>query len=270
MTIKVTFDSNVWRRVASPTKFSGDPDIGSYTKIHDACKSGEITGYVSETTLTLEQVKRTERLQWLTSPPTQTATEEPTPDGGIHLINGIGPNTSVKPAAVQMVKDHLADAYNLGIRFLRSKRIAGPSNPLLNDTKYFLNYADSAEFHFYNNKNGEIARQLEAKGLGIGHLKKLGENNRNSNNSTWFKGLKNLNSRDKARVPDLVAEWADVDAVSTSIAHNVSYFCTNDTAKGASGKGVNSILSPTNSQTIKSDYGLQFITPSELASLIGN
>jgi hypothetical protein len=167
-----------------------------------------------------------------------------------------------------MVKDHLEDAYGIGIRLLRSKRIAGPNSPLLSDKKYFTEYANDSKYHEFNNKNGKISRELEAMGFGIKTLKSLGEANRTNNNHGWLKGLSNLSSSDEQNVPELVAEWADTDAVATSIAHEVSFFCTNDVAKGTTGKGVNSIMSPINSAIITAKYGLEFVTPQQFLGRI--
>lgn len=268
MAIKVTFDSNVWRKVSSPGKFTSDPEIKLFQDIRTACELGKITGYLSETTFTLEQIKRTERLAWLLESQKVSIKESsPTPDV-IQVNITIGPSNGITPGAIQMVKDHLEDAYDLGIRLLRSNRIAGPISPLLKDNKYFLSYTDDEEFHKYNNENGRVSRELEAMGFGIHILKQLGEANCITQGDHWLKGMSNLSSKEEQKVPELIAEWADVDAVSTSISHCISFFCSNDLAKGASGKGVSSIMSPVNSAQITAKYGMEFVTPQQLLSKI--
>lgn len=190
---RVTFDSNVWRKVASPSKFAKDPYIGTYQKINAACKVGRIVGYISETTFTLEQIKRDDRLAWLKSAANVSVTESSASDDSIRTILSIGPGNSVVPFVVQMVKDHLEDAYNIGVLVLRSKRIAGPNSALLKDSKYFLNYASDEEFHLYNNKNGEVVRKLEKMGVGIANIKGKGT----ASGGHWTDGIKALPDSEK-------------------------------------------------------------------------
>lgn len=267
---RVTFDSNVWRKVASPAKFSNDPCIASYQKINAACRSGAILGFLSETTFTLEQIKRDDRLAWLKSSANVSITESGAGANALNIQISIGPSNTVVPVIIQMVQDHLDDAYAIGIRVLRSKRIAGPNSALLKDAKYFLNYLSDAEYHRYNNKNGEVARSLEAMGVGIANIKGKGVSNPSiKSGSHWADGIAALADSEKNSVAELVAEWADADAVATSVAHDVVYFCTNDVAKGSSNKGVVSAMSPAKSQAITSTFGLQFVSPDELVLKLG-
>jgi len=249
---RVTFDSNVWRKVASPLKFPDDPCLASYQKLNVACRSGTIQGFLSETTFTLEQIKRDDRLAWLRS------------------VAHVGPSNVVVPKITQMVQDHLDDAYAIGIRVLRSKRIAGPNSALLKDAKYFFNYSSDAEYRHYNNKNGEIARALENMGVGIANIKGTGHaSSSGKGGGHWTDGIAALPDSEKETVAELVAEWADADAIATSIAHDVVYFCTNDVGKGSSNKGVVSAMSPAKAKAITSKYGIQFVSPDDLVQKLG-
>ncbi|WP_155986342.1 hypothetical protein [Thioalkalivibrio sp. ALE9] len=263
-TAKVTLDSNVWRRVASPDMFPNAPDIASIRAIRALLTDGKLRGYISETTFTLEQIPRKDRLRWLTEPPDFQSSHSSSAPNSAELSFSIGPSKTTQPEQIQMVRDHLEDAYGIGIRILRSKRIAGPNSPLLQDKKYFLNYADSDEYHKFNNRNGEVARELEARGFGLKSLKALGEANRTSEQQPWHTGLHHLEETDAGAVPELIAEWADSDAIATSIAHDVDYFCTNDSAVSASNRGLNSILEPHNAQALSTRYGIVIVTPDEL------
>ncbi len=186
-------------------------------------------------------------------------------DDAIRLSLGIGPSNSVVPVVVQMVQDHLDDAYNIGVRVLRSKRIAGPNSALLKDSKYFLNYTSDEDFHLHNNKNGEVVRQLEKMSVGIANIKGKGA----AGGGHWIDGIKSLSDSEKGAIAELVAEWADADAVAASITHNVVYFCTNDTAKGSSNKGVVSTMSAAKSQAITAVFGIQFVSPNDLCNELG-
>lgn len=262
---RVTFDSNVWRIVASPTKFLNDPNLDSYQKLHNACRDGIIQGFLSETTFTLEQIKREDRLKWIKSIGQISIAESDVDSNQIQIRITLGPSNTVVPQITQIVQNHLDDAYMIGIRVLRSKRIAGPNSALLSNSKYFLNYSSDDEYHRYNNRNGEILRDLEAMGVGIANIKEKGKSNPSEKvDIPWFKGIASMSDSEKNEVSELVAEWADADAVATSIAHDVKYFCTNDVAKGSSGKGIISTMSAAKSKTITAKFGIQFITPNDL------
>lgn len=238
---RVTFDSNVWQQIASPDEFIKSPELDSYRKIHKACNAGKIQGFLSETTLTLEQIKKEDRLKW---------------------IQSIGqPSSNVVPQTKQIVQNRLDDAYNIGIRVLRSKRIGGPSSALLSGSKYFLSYSSDAEYHYYNDKSGDIARALEAMGVGIANIK--------GKSMSLHKAIASMPSSEKIKIAELIAEWADADAVATSIAHDVKYFCTNDIAKGSSGKGIVSTMSTAKSKDITSKFCIEFINPNNLVRKLG-
>lgn len=267
---RVTFDSNVWRKVASPSKFSRDASLASYQKLNAACRSGVIQGFLSETTFTLEQIKRDDRLAWLRSSARVSVIETITGPNALKIQFSIGASNVVVPKITQMVQDHLDDAYAIGIRVLRSKRIAGPNSALLKDAKYFFNYPSDTEYHHYNNKDGEIVRYLESMGVGIANIKGKGHANSSAtSNDHWTDGIAAMSDSEKGSVADLVAEWADADAVATSIAHDVVYFCTNDIGKGSSNKGVVSTMSPAKSQAIMEKFGIQFISPVHLMQELG-
>lgn len=267
---RVTFDSNVWRNVASPSKFPSNLSLASHQKLNVACRSGTIQGFLSETTFTLEQIKRADRLAWLRSTARVSVTQTNTGPNALKNQVSVGSSNVVVPKITQMVQDHLDDAYAIGIRVLRSKRIAGSNSALLKNAKYFFNYPSDAEYHRYNNKNGEISRSLESMGVGIANIKGKGHSNSSGASSGhWIDGIVAMADSEKGSVAELVAEWADADAVATSIAHDVVYFCTNDVGKKSSNKGVVSAMSPAKSQAITSKFGIQFVSPDELVQKLG-
>ena len=269
MARKVVFDSNTWRKIASPSKFLKDPDIGFYQKIHDACHSGTITGYLSETTFTLEQIKRDDRLDWIKSGAQVAITETTDIPGVLGIRIALMPSTTVTPANVNMVKEHLNDALSIGIQVLRSKRIAGPKSPILTDDSMFVGYASDEEFHKFNNLAGEISRDLERLGVGIANIKDLGNTHTSAAVGIhWTDGIASLpgTGENKRLVAEMVAEWADTDALATSIAHGAEFFCTNDMATGSTNKGVRSIMRPTNVAAVTQNYGIRFVSPKELVA----
>lgn len=270
MAVKVVFDSNTWRKVASPSKFQKDADAPLYQKIHDACGSARISGLLSETTFTLEQIKRDERLDWIKSGSQITITETAGMPGAIGIRIALSPSASIKPANVGVVRDHLNDALAIGFQILRSKRIAGPRSPILTDSM-FVTYASEQEFHHFNNKSGDISRNIEKMGVGIANIKAYGSSLiSDAVGIHWTDGIASLigSKEERNKVAEMVAEWADVDALSTAIAHGAEFFCTNDVAAGSTNKGVRSIMLPENVAAVTAKFGIRFATPQQLASAL--
>ena len=56
--MKITFDSNTWRKVVSPHCFPNDEQISAYRIINQAIREGVIVPYISETIFTLEAIKK--------------------------------------------------------------------------------------------------------------------------------------------------------------------------------------------------------------------
>lgn len=55
--MKITFDSNIWRKVASPDKFPKEPSINDIRLIKEAIDKEEIIPFLCETIFTLEAIQ---------------------------------------------------------------------------------------------------------------------------------------------------------------------------------------------------------------------
>ena len=56
--IRITFDSNVWRPLVSPSKFTNDPDAKHFDAIRQAIQATRAVGFLSETVFTLEAIQK--------------------------------------------------------------------------------------------------------------------------------------------------------------------------------------------------------------------
>ena len=96
--MRVTFDSNVYRRVVAPESFPNDPLNTQLDRIHQHLKDKHIQGLLSETVATLEGVIRSNRCSYFSSTkPKVQFTETETPDGSISLQVRAGPDNSQHP-----------------------------------------------------------------------------------------------------------------------------------------------------------------------------
>jgi hypothetical protein len=103
-------------------------------------------------------------------------------------------------------------------------------------------------------------------GAGIANIKNMGAAKLQVNSGNWMDVIRTLPSSENENIAELVAEWADADAVAASIAHDVEYFCTHDVAKGSSNKGVVSVMSAAKSQAITTAFGIKFVSPTDLCA----
>lgn len=251
-----TFDSNVWRAAADPSRFPNNSEHAAFVSIHSALKTSRLQGVLCETVFTLEGIARADRKNFLMAyRPKVKSTEEELPDGTIKLGLSLGPEVSAHPGNNSYLNSHLQDALAVGFKLMRCPRVAGIQNNDLRD-EWFLSTSNE-----YANKFGEVVRRLEAAGAGIAPIKAIG-NKYASPTEPWFEGLAKATATEESAIAKAVAEWADADSVAAHVAVGGAFFCTNDVAVAA---GSASTFSASNRQWLATDYGVKFVTPTELA-----
>lgn len=253
----VTFDSNVWRAAADPARFPNNPEHAALLTINAAIKSGRIEAVLSETVFSLEGITKADRKNFLVGyRPRPTVEEEELPDGTIKWSFSLGPEKAAHPGNNSYLASHLNDALAAGFKLMRCPRIAGIQNPDLKD-EWFISTSSA-----YANKFGEVSRRLEKAGAGIAQIKAIG-NKYARPAEPWFEGLAKAPSIEDGAIAKAVAEWADADSVAAHVAYGNGFFCTNDAAVAA---GSMSTFSTANRTWLEADYGVKFVTPTELAS----
>ncbi len=127
--MRITFDSNSWKKVTSPDNFPKDPIIGDYKIMRDAINNGKIIPFISETVFTLEAIKKIDRKQFFKDyKAVQTIDVSEGDDGYIDIQFTIGPNPNAHPGNNDFLKEHFADAVSLGINISYLPRVAGINN----------------------------------------------------------------------------------------------------------------------------------------------
>jgi hypothetical protein len=256
--MKITFDSNVWRKISSPEQFPNDTSYKDFKNIRKAIDEKRIIPFLCETVFTLEAIERKNRQDFFSSyKPVRNISQELEGDQ-IKLSISIEPNKSAHPGNNSYLESHLQDAVAIGFQIIKLPRVAGVVNPDIE--QYFYKYEDLGA---YQSKAFEIARKIESKGAGFYHVKELGE----KYNDDWVTGIRQAPKSEEGNIATAVAEWADGDSVACHIAVGGDYFCTRDTAKKAGGK---SIFSQKNLEWLKMDYDFHVISPEELAQKIQN
>jgi hypothetical protein len=260
--LRITFDSNVWRPLVSPTVFPNDPDTGHFQVIYRALQQKAALGYLSDTVFTLEAIKRTFRKTFFGDyrGRVKMSTETVQKDV-LHTSIVLGPDPSRSATNSPHLSKHWQDALGLGFKLLRCTRIAGIGNSDLLDWYYAPD--DRVLIDQRQVRMAQCSRDIETQGWGIKHIKDLG--NKYANGGFWLDGIKNAPASADGLIAKAVAEWADGDAVAVHFGYGNDYFCTRDTAKVG---GPTSVLSASNRAWLSQKYQIQFVTPEDLAKTL--
>ncbi|MBB57560.1 MAG: hypothetical protein CMM42_10065 [Rhodospirillaceae bacterium] len=265
MTLKVTFDSNIFQHVLRPDKFPNDPELAAIQAIHDAIQKGDIQGFVAETMADLEAIKRDDRASYFSSSSAQSkASEDVLPDGSIKLSFSLSPDPNAHPGVHQILIDRFSEAIVLGFKFMRCPRIGLPRPQILQD-QWFVVEADETSTKDRQDLFFSALRKIEARGVGKAVVETIGNSFvvTKGTQETWFEGLGYAQTPTEIKeVADAVGEWADGDSVAAHIGYQNSFFCTRDIGVGAG----TSILNATNRTWLQSDYGVEFVSAHELAA----
>ena len=115
--MKITFDSNIWRKVASPDKFPKEPSLSSFKLINEAIDKEKIIPFLCETIFTLEAIQRKDRKEFFSDyrPKFDNQVQE-NKDGIIESSFSMGPDLSAHPGNNGYLESHLKDASKIGFK----------------------------------------------------------------------------------------------------------------------------------------------------------
>lgn len=258
--MKVTFDSNTWRKVASPDNFPKDPINIDYRAIKEAINTGLIIPFISETVFTLEAIQKKNRKTFFKDYKAVRMTDfSEDEDGCIKIQIKIGPNENAHPGNNDFLKEHLADAVQLGFNIIQLPRIAGITNREIEAYKYKM---DNETLSQYLDKVFEVGRRITELQAGDYEIQQLGLK---YNSESGFQGIGKAPDSEDGIIAKAIAEWADGDSVASHIAIGGDYFCTNDKAVSA---GAKSVFTPANLNILATEYNFKTINPTDLAIII--
>jgi hypothetical protein len=256
--MKITFDSNVWRKIASPDNFPKDPEITFYRKIRNAIDTKIINPYLCETIFTLEAIKKIDRknIFKIYEPEINIETKE-LPDGVTKITFTMGPAKTNQPTLNEFLKEHLQDAISAGFNIIHFPRIGGFENQAV---KPFLCKLTGDDLKEYLETLFKVAKRIEELESGFYWIEKIG---RKYNSTSPFLGVGSAPDSEDPNIARAVAEWADGDSVAAHIAIGGKYFCTNDQAKAS---GEKSIFSAINLEILEREYNLKILSPITLVN----
>lgn len=260
-TMKVTFDSNTWRMVASPDKFSSNPIIADYRKIRKAIDDGRVLAYLSETIFTLEDISRKERKDFLSTYSSRILTREVDSfDEPMGVNISIEPDHGAARTNTGHLKNHFDDAMEAGFRIVRYPRIGGLVNRDIENVRFKLSGQELSNYH---DRAFEAGRKIESLNAGFEAIRSIA--NKYATNQGLSDGLAAAPEHEWGVIASAVAEWADGDSVAMHIGMQNDYFCTLDNAVSG---GAQSVFSAANLAILNNQYGFTIISPTDLAKLL--
>jgi len=267
MTVKVTFDTNVFNLLVDPYKIKRDNPI-YYFKIVEAIENNVIKGFFSDTFITLEGVMKFSRSDVFGSRKIDTVMYPGTTPNSISISIG----ASMQKTKINDVhKKKVTNILNLGLRALRGNLYLGDNFLPTLDCDIYDSIAIDEWIKISERmqrieiaiakKNKESSKDVgkcRARNLG---LKLLGPKNKSK--KVWYEGLSLC--EDKKEVNSAVAEWADGESVIRHFGYTNDYFCTLDEGKGGNKA---SILDKEHKEWLSCEFGLKFVKPKELVEII--
>ena len=263
--LTVTFDTNALESVVSPDAAQRNTGIAG-AAIRDAIRHGTITGFISETLITLEGIERRKRAEVL---------------GRTRVVSGSASNQRGEvtiSVGVRHSRDPLNDRFSkrvegareLGISPLRTAARIGGYH--LRDETIALYEPDGGTPELIrcmdrvNALTTEIGRrgvgQAVAVNLGLEFSARDGVNEP----ELWLQGLGRARDNSECkRVAEAIREWADGDSIAAHYGFGIELFCTDDFARNSSNR---SVLDDDNRQWLHSAFGIEFVTLHELAQRI--
>jgi len=261
MPVTATFDSNVWRPVVAPAALPKNPSARYFAALNDYVQRGILKGHLAEVIFDLEAVPVRRRPAYFGEyqPKIESQLIEERQNGEAHFRASIGPDKQNHPGNSSYWKKHLEDALALGFSILATPRIATPKSPDILPAMYAsrTNEEIAAQLERYS----DVFETLNILGCGITQAKSLGDRYR-KDDTTWMDAL---DRAPEHLVKKAIAEWSDGDSVAAHISYGLDFFCTLDLAVGAGGT---SVFSPRNRVFLENKYGIRFVTPEQLCSIL--
>jgi len=268
--MRVTFDTNTYRPVAEPERFTNHSDQAIFLDLNQAIRDGHITPFIGEALFTIEAIRKIARAPYLAGRRPQTEiVETTTQEGKAHATITLGPDHAQHPGLSVREIERLENALRLGFRLLAQPRIGTPRPEPVRLDLHPDRFAIDIDIWARQERFAEVARAIEDRGVGFAKAKTIGERARKRANrpATWFELLDNdrfFNEDERKEIAAAVGEWVDGDNVAAHVAYGNDLFCTEDKA----GNNRPSVMNADNRKWLAATYGIRFVTARELHALL--
>jgi hypothetical protein len=263
--LTVTFDTNALEGIVAP-KGCREGERAAYAAVREAIRAGQIAGFFGEAVVALDALSGRDKPDIVGR--TRIVSESRS-TGPRSISISVGPRWCRPPIHPQFTA-WLEQALELGMRAMIGPRRFGDGLVVrgFGDT-FYVHHGSTADLIACGEKAQEVDKALMARGVGRARALRLGLQFSTRDGRTgelWLQGLgraRNWAERKKAWAA--INEWADGEAIASHVGHGNDLFCTLDYGKSA---GSQSALHPVNRDWLRQTFGVEFATPSDLATLL--
>lgn len=267
MAIKVTFDTNVFKRLLDFSVVNCCDDLTYFQRIRAAIEKNIIEPYFSDTFILLEGIMHSDRVKILGSRKIDSVTRSEITSDTINISIGA---SMQKPTIHESHKLVVVELLQLGFRALRGQTYLGdnfivpvdldiyPKTPIDELIKIREKMVEvEVAVGSRNLETGKNIGKCRARELGLKRLERDGRSG-----EIWYQGLALCEGKE---VIEAVKEWADGESVMRHIGYDNDYFCTLDEGKSAKGP---SIFDSEHKQWLSCKFGVKFTNPRELSEIL--
>ncbi len=243
--MRVTFDSNAWEDVFSPSS--------NFGVIAAALRARTIQGFICASSFRIEAIQKQNRNSYFQQPHMGSDFGVTSVDGKPMLRFSFGPDDSCHPGLPAQQSEKLERAFAAGILLIHGGNWLGLPRPkeIVGNAKFVAE--DEQERSVREQREIDAFYQIEQRGVGKAAFDAEGG---------W-----EIRKRDRSaerRLSRACAEWADAETVSAHIAYQHDILCTNDRGRRAG----NSIFNDNNRDWLTNTFGVCFMTVEELAATV--
>jgi hypothetical protein len=279
LTMRVTFDTNVWNRMVFPERYSNRHNCLALAKIKDAIRSGRVHGFISEGFATVEAIKKQDRALFHVQNVPEVKVTHKSFGPGLHCLKiEIEAKRDLHPGLTPEFEEELKEALAIGMKLLTTPYIGLPVPNRLRDNPGIYAQEIFATSD-YNERFGEVVGTINDRGVGGGTLPALAKKlttdldgprpdwmtDRDLIYRVYVYACKSGLSDYKEQIEKAFAESADGDLVAAHIAFSNDYLCTEDRGKSALSS---SIFDANNRAWLNSRYGTELLNAQQLANLL--
>jgi hypothetical protein len=262
MPLTVTFDTNTLASVVSPE--TAQRGTGpSAAAVRAAIQAGQVQGFFSETLVTLEGIKNTDRVDVLGK--TRVFSESSSSgENRIELTVGV---RHFRNSPDFQFCERVRSAVALGMRGLMAPARMGSIHVKEETCPLFKSAGGVLELLRCMDDVNRIATEIGRRRVGQAVAVELGlqlsARDHVLEPELWLQGLGR--ARDKAeskKVAKVIGEWADGDSVASHLGFGIEQFCSDDYGRSAAGP---SVLDRLHRKWLSEEFGIRFVTLAELA-----
>ncbi len=269
---RVMFDTNTYRHIIDGTADQSN-SAEAYQQIRQMIIDGKIEAFLSETLFTIEAIIKKDRLAFMSVYRPKITVDEKVVGSTINSTYTIGPDDRHKVDFNETgpLRDYYERAKILGFKIVRLPRIGWITNAEIKAEDLYK----SADFSAYFTTACEVSEKIEFHGCGMQFVLDLltpydcVTNDISRKFELLLEDVNKLPLLERKKkikeVAEAFAEMSDGDSVASSIGLDCCAFCTNDNAKSA---GDRSVMSGSNIEWLKGEYGFNKLTPTVLVKFL--